>query len=152
MIMLKDQTRIVVPQAMRKKLLEREHLGHSNIRAKYFWPGIEADVKRMVEACEPCQLHQRAQEREPNRPALEYVTRPMQAVGINFSERHGGKYLLLMDHFSGLPMFANMGYGTDTEHIVRQLKRLFSTFGVSRSIRCDNGPPFSSKGFQDWLL
>ena len=42
MIMLKDQTRIVVPQAMRKTLLEREHLAHSgvtrisnSIRAKY---------------------------------------------------------------------------------------------------------------------
>ena len=41
-IMLKDQTRIVVPQAMRKTLLEREHLAHSgvtrisnSIRAKY---------------------------------------------------------------------------------------------------------------------
>ena len=29
MIMLKDQKRIVVPQVMRKKLLERYHLAHS---------------------------------------------------------------------------------------------------------------------------
>ena len=55
MIMLMDQTRIVVPLAMRKKLLGREHLAHSGvtrmsnkIRANYFWPGIEADMKRMV--------------------------------------------------------------------------------------------------------
>ena len=67
MIMLKDQTRIVVPQAMRKTLLEREHLAHSgitrmsnSIRANYFWPGFEGDVKKMVESCEPCQVHQRA--------------------------------------------------------------------------------------------
>ena len=59
-ILLMDQTRIVVPLKMRKKLLEREHLAHSrvtrmsdSITAKYFWPGIKADVKRMVEACEP---------------------------------------------------------------------------------------------------
>ena len=56
----------------------------NSIWAKYFWPGIEADMKRIVEACEPCQLHQRAQQREPNRPALEYVSRPMQSMGINF--------------------------------------------------------------------
>ena len=63
-IVLMDQTRIVVPLAMRKKLLRREHLAHSmvtrmskGIRAKYFWPGIEADVKRLVDACELCQLH-----------------------------------------------------------------------------------------------
>ena len=80
MIILMDQTRIVVPHAMRKKLLGREHLAHSgvtrmsnSIRAKYFWPGIEADVKRMVE---PCQLHQRAHRRKPNKPALQYLSRP----------------------------------------------------------------------------
>ena len=49
---------------MRKKLLGREHLAHSggtrisnSIGAKYFWHGIEADVKRLVEAYKPCQPH-----------------------------------------------------------------------------------------------
>ena len=81
----------------------------ASIRAKYFWPGIEADVRRVVEACEPCQLHNRAQRREPHRAALEYVSRPMQSIGIDFFKRNGSKYLLLMDHFSGLPMYARMG-------------------------------------------
>ena len=35
MIMLMDQTRIVVPQKMRKRLIDREHLAHSGI-IKYF--------------------------------------------------------------------------------------------------------------------
>ena len=52
MILLLNQTRIVVPQAVRKRLMDREHLAHPGItkmlgslRAKYFWPGIEADVR-----------------------------------------------------------------------------------------------------------
>ena len=97
---------------MRKNLMDREHLAHSgiikmqnSIKAKYFWPGMEANVKRVVEACKPCQLHSRAQRREPHRPALDYMSRPMQAVGIDFFKRHGSKYLLLMDHFSGMPMY-----------------------------------------------
>ena len=63
MILLMDQTRIVVHEAMRKRLMDREHLAHpgvnkmlASLRAKYFWPGIEGDVKRIVEGCEPCQL------------------------------------------------------------------------------------------------
>ena len=98
LIMLKDSTRIVVPRAMRSKLLEREHLAHTgiikmsaSIRAKYFWPGIEGDVKRLVEACEPCQIHGRAQAREPRGPALEYMSRPMQSIGIDFFQRKGSK-------------------------------------------------------------
>ena len=76
---------------------------------------------------------------------MEYVSRLMQAIGIDFFERHGSKYLL-MDHFCGMSMYKS----TDTEHTVKQLKRLFATFGVSRSIRCDNGPPFLSRGFKEF--
>ena len=130
MIMLMDQTRIVVPHTMQQRLLEMEHLAHSgilnmsnSIRTKYFWPGIEADVKGMMEACKPCQLHQRAQRRELNRPALEHESRPMRAIGIDFFERYGSKYLLLMDHFLGLPIYSRMRYSTDTAHTVSQLKR-----------------------------
>ena len=50
----------------------------------------------------------------------------MQAVGIDFFERHGRKYLPLIDYFSGLPMFANIGYGTPTDG--RQLNKWFTTF------------------------
>ena len=49
---------------MRKKLMDREHLAHSgiikipnSIMAKYFWPGMEANVKRVVEACKPLTTH-----------------------------------------------------------------------------------------------
>ena len=73
----------------------------------------------------------------------------MQAIGIDFFERHGSKFLLLMDHFFGLPMYAQMGRSTDTARTVSQLKRWFATFGLSRSIRYDNGPPFFSKGFKE---
>ena len=97
--------------------MDREHLAHSriikiknSIRAKYFWPGIEADVRRVVEACELCKLHNRAQSREPHMPAPGYVSHSMKAIGINFFEMHGSKYLLLMDHFSGLLMYVQMWY------------------------------------------
>ena len=90
--------------------MDREHLAHPGInkmqnsfRAKYFLPGIEANIKRIVESCEACQLHMRSQARDPHRPALEYVSRAMQAIGINFFERNWNKYLLLTDHFSGIP-------------------------------------------------
>ena len=39
-------------------------------------------------------------------------------------------------------MFARMGVSTDTEHMVRQLKRWFAKFCVIRSIIGDKGPPF----------
>ena len=84
-----------------------------------------------------------------HRPALGYVSRPIQAIGIDFLKRNGKKYLLLMDHFSGMPIYEKMGYSTDTEHTIKQLKRWFATFGVNRSIRHDNGRPFFSRCFKE---
>ena len=90
-IMLMDQTRIVVPKTMRKRLMDREHLAHpginkmlASLRAKYFWPGIEKDVRWVMEGCEPCQVHMNSQARDPHRLTLEYVSRPMQVIGNDF--------------------------------------------------------------------
>ena len=83
-------------------------------------------------------------------PALEYVSRPMQSVGIDFFQRGGHKYLLLMDHFSGWPLYEEMTLSADTEHTIRQLKRWFATFGVARSIRCDKGLPFQGREFKEF--
>ena len=68
-------------------------------------------------------------------PAFEYVNRLMQAAGIVFFKSIGIKYLHLIDPFSGFPMYVRMGYIRDTDHIIKQLKRWFATFGFSRSIR-----------------
>ena len=54
-----------------------------------------------------------------------------------------------MDHYSGLPVFTRM-VRTDTDAVVRQLKRWFATFGVVRAIRSDNGPPFFGRGFREF--
>ena len=51
-------------------------------------------------------IYSRAQRREPHRPALEYVSRPMQAIDIDFFKRHRSKYLLLMDNFSRFTIYA----------------------------------------------
>ena len=55
-----------------------------------------------------------------------------------------------MDHFSGMPLYKKMAISTDNEYTVRQLKRWFITFGASQSVRCDNGPPFSSSAFKEF--
>ena len=81
---------------------------------------------------------------------MEYVSRPMQAVSIDFFQRGGHKYLLLMDHFWGVPVYERMNINTDTEHMVRQLKRWFAIFGVARYKRCDNGSPFQGKEFREF--
>ena len=71
----------------------------------------------------------------------------MQSIGIDFFQRHKAHYLLLMNPFSGLPMFQKMKRMT-AEEVTAQLKNWFFTFGVARLIRADNDPPFSSGEFK----
>ena len=56
-----------------------------------------------------------SQARDPHRLSLEYMSRPMQAIGINFFQRGGHKYLLRIDYFSGMPIYEKMGISTDSQ-------------------------------------
>ena len=46
---------------------------------------------------------------------------PLQSIGLNFFQRNGSYYFILMDHFSGLPMFQKMSR-TIAEEVIFQLK------------------------------
>ena len=58
-----------------------------DIVEKYFYPGLEKDVKRVVEECVACQTHGSSQRSEPLRLALEYIDRPMHIIGLDFFQR-----------------------------------------------------------------
>ena len=109
--MLVDSTRLAIPTAFRRTLLDREHVAHQGINktiitvaAKYIWPGYEQDIKETCASCGVCQRHGRSQPSQPNRLALEFVTRPMSLVGLHIFFWKGKTYLIMVEHFSGLPM------------------------------------------------
>ena len=145
-LLLMDYTLIVVPMAFREELMRRENISHSgrvrmeqNIRAKYYWPKLGEDGKEVVEKCRACQVHGSSKAWDPLRLPLECVDRPMQSVGLHFFQRGSTHYLILIDHFSGLPIFQKLNK-TACKDVVKQLKSWLSLFGVSRLIRADNGP------------
>ena len=76
MMLLMDYTRIVVPLGFRKEVLRREHISptgrrnmEGSLHAKYYWPKLSEDVKRVVEACMACQVHGNSREWESLRLA-----------------------------------------------------------------------------------
>ena len=71
----------------------------------------------------------------------------MKSNGIDFFQRLGNHYLILMDPFSGLNMFQKMKK-TAAKDVVAKLKKWFTLFGVTILISCDNAPPFSYKAFE----
>ena len=55
--------RIVIPQTIRKIVLEIAHEGHqgivktkSRLRTKVWWPKMDADAEKICKSCQACQL------------------------------------------------------------------------------------------------
>lgn len=44
-----------------------------------------------------------------------------------------------------------MKYGTDSDKVIKEFIGLFSCFGLPDVVLADNGPPFNSKCFIDFL-
>ena len=82
-------TRIIVPVAMRKKILSQLHFSHAGIqrtvelaRQLFFWPKMRKDVINMIDTCEECQQLRASQAREPEQSLPEAVS-PMQSVSTD---------------------------------------------------------------------
>ena len=60
--------RIIIPQGMRKRMMEEIHYSHSGItaclnraREIIFWPGMTSDIKIYIKNCITCNTYQRQQ-------------------------------------------------------------------------------------------
>jgi hypothetical protein len=68
-------SKIVIPQCLRKDMLERIHTGHIGIekclkraRDVLFWPTISAEIVDMVSKCIVCLEHRNSNPKEPLKP------------------------------------------------------------------------------------
>lgn len=146
------QDRVVMPGSLRKEMLRRIHEGHMGIekcqrraREVMWWPGMSADIARVVAACETCQRHRAANPREPLVPHP-VPDRPWEVVAADIFELKGQNYLLVVDYYSKFMEITplNRLYSTN---IIVALKMIFSRFGIPKRLVTDNGPQFTSEDF-----
>ena len=145
---------LVVPAALRESYLQCLHEGHlsaskvvSNARQHMFWPGMEADIKDYTRRCQVC-IKRNRPAREPLQPH-EIPDGPWQKLGIDFFDLRGKCYILICDYFSKFPyMFScKTSWGSLKDHLID----LFSNEGYPKEIISDNGSPFNSQEFADYL-
>lgn len=144
-----DDTRIVVPTAARTDILRLLHLPHSGmVKTKkaaqrlYFWPGINNDIKTMVENCQFCQKLLPSQPKE--KLQLSEASLPMSQVGIDLFDFRGIPHLVMVDRFSGYP-FVKQLRSLTTSAVLKHLTAWFLEFGFPFIIRTDGGPQFRSE-------
>ena len=150
-------SRIVVPKVLQRRVLNLAHDGHqgivrtkSRLRSKVWWPDIDKHVESLIKSCHPCQLLGKTSRPEPIR-STELPEGPWIDLAVDLLEIPTGHHLLVVvDYFSRWPEVIQLPK-TDARHVTKALTAIFQTHGLPWRIRSDNGPPFASKEFDDFL-
>jgi transposase InsO family protein len=120
---------------------------YSCIDSSWF-PGIEEKVKVTIENCIACQANGSYSKAAP----LQMTTlppHPWHTVNVDFAGPFPtGEYLLVViDAYSRFSE-VEIVHTTAARGTIGKLDRIFSTHGIPKVLKSDNGPPFSSTEFK----
>jgi transposase InsO family protein len=110
-------------------------------------------MSRDVMECKGCTL---SAKHEPPVPMLRSTLpeAPWDKLAIDFNGPHsacGGKLIVvLVDYFSRY-LFAQFVKSTDFTSLKTFLDKIFARYGLSKTIRFDNGPPFNGADYSIYL-
>lgn len=145
--------RIVLPQKLRAKALDIAHRGHPgivamrrNLRERVWWPCMDREISERVQECLGCAA---VSHQFPPEPMLrkKMPQRAWQEIAIDFfSAKDCATFLVIVDYFSRYLKVIEMRNTTATKTI-DELEAIFYEQTYPETIRCDNGPPFSSEQF-----
>lgn len=150
-------TRIVIPQKLREQTLQLAHEGHPGmtvmkrrLRAKVWWPQMDAHVETFVKKCRGCILVSAQSTPEPLK-RTELPSSPWEAVAIDFLGPlpSGHNLLVLVDYYSRY-IEVEIMKKIDTFETIKRLKVMFARFGNPRRIKADNGRQFISGEFKQF--
>ena len=128
--------RVVIPQAGRAAVMRELYEGHFGIcrmkslaHSVAWWPGIDADLERMVKDCHECQINRKSPAPAPLHP-WEWPTRPWARIHIDFAGPFLGKrFLVVVDaHSKWLEVVPVPNLTSQTT--IDTLRSIFATHGL----------------------
>lgn len=155
--LLFKKERIVIPCALRERILKEIHAGHSGIvrmkglaRNYVWWKGLDADLERTVKMCEACA---KVSNNPSKVPVHHWVpaTKSFERLHIDFARPFLNRnFFVCVDAFTKWPevyIVNNIVVSTTIE----KCEEIFSRFGIPKIIVSDNGTTFISEKFQKFL-
>ncbi|XP_035910630.1 uncharacterized protein K02A2.6-like isoform X1 [Anopheles stephensi] len=111
--------------------------------------GMDQDIKDLVQTCVICQARQTVP-KEVVTTTWKPVCEPFERVHVDLCYIEGRILLILVDAFTKYidVKIVNMTRATD---IIEQLESFFAHFGLPKEVVSDNGPPFNSEVFVNFL-
>ena len=151
-------SRILIPEIFVNDVIKSAHEGHQGIiktkqllRTRVWFPGMDVKVENFVSNCRGCQASVLENNTEPLK-MTELPDGPWQNVA---SDLHGptpsGDYVLVViDEYSRFPE-VEFVKSTSPRSVIPKLDKIFSSFGIPLKIRSDNGSPYNSLEFQNYV-
>ncbi len=150
--------RIVIPKALQSRAIKLGHEGHQGIsktkslmRTKVWFPDMDKKIEDAIKSCIPCQANSNVCAREPLR--MSPLPRgPWLNLSLDFcGPLPSGDYLLvLIDEYSRYPV-VKIVRSTSAEATIAALDDVFAVFSYPEVIKTDNGPPFQSRAWMDFM-
>ncbi|XP_041786794.1 uncharacterized protein K02A2.6-like [Anopheles merus] len=155
-IVVRDD-RLVLPEKLRQKALKIAHIGHPGeetmkrkLRERMWWPYMDREITCFVKACAGCAAVRPLGHAEPM-IRKEMPDRPWQDIAIDFfSVKEYGTFLVVVDYYSRFIKIIEMKI-TSASKTIEALETICKDQSYPESIRCDNGPPFSSEEFKNYF-
>jgi len=145
--------RVVVPTSLRRELKQAIHSSHVGIegclrraRECLYWPGMSADIKQFIAACEICRTYEVTQQKEPLMPQ-DLPSRPWEKVATDLFKWNKGDYLVTVDYFSNFFEIDALE-NTEAKTVIKKIKGHFARYGIPCQLISDNGPQFTSEEFR----
>lgn len=149
--------RIVVPKSLRSLVLKEIHSGHPGIvkmkqiaRNYVWWDGLDGDLERVTRECAAC-VSQWPQPAPAPLHSWPWPTTPWDRLNLDFLGPLGGSYYLVVIDAHSKWIEVEKVASTGATVVINRLRTIFARFGLPRRLITDNGPPFSSAEFSDYL-
>ena len=145
-------SRIVVPDAPQKRVIELAHGGHQKmlktrgrLRSKVWFSRIDSLVDSVVKRCVPCQVATPKPSREPLQ-MTPLASGPWEQISTDFCEVAGHFVLVIIDDYSRFPEI-EVVHSSSAEAVIPKHDRIFAAYGVPQVVKSDNGPLFNGGEF-----
>lgn len=147
---------IVLPQSLHDRVIDIAHSGHQGIiktlsllREKIWIPNMQNRVENAVNNCMQCQISTPKTTREPLRMSP-LPSAPWTELSADFGHLPNGQYILVVtDEYSRYPVVEILD-AIPGRSVIPRLDKIFAEFGIPKTLKTDNGPPFNGHEFAQY--
>lgn len=110
---------------------------------------MNSDIKETARRCQLCQRHKPRNARLPLH-SHETPSLPWEVIGADLCYHNGNEYLIVVDSYSFFFEIRAV-QSSSASKVISAFTDVFATHGFPSRLITDNGPPFSSQQFQDFI-